>query len=147
MGPGRLLRVENVLGSYREAVAGRIVAAIHQPEQFDHLTGSRRVLVEGRIASEQRPAAFMRKGLGAVLPDALRQIRAHRKLKAVGHCYVSSQKCSLRYFDAESAKIVTSTAGSPAGIRCATASVPTSAAAALGLTSNPSSRARRLTIR
>src|SRR5882762_7208320 len=59
----------------------------------------------------------------------------------------SSQNRSLRYFAAESAKTVTITAGSSTGIRLATCKQPFSAAAALGLTSKPSSRASRFTMR
>src|SRR6266852_1901656 len=58
----------------------------------------------------------------------------------------SSQKRSLKYFAAESAKTVTITACSPAGIPPATERQPFNAAAALGLTSKPSSRAIRFTI-
>src|SRR5215469_14741235 len=142
-----LFRFEHIFCGDREAIAGRIVAAIHERKKLDDL--ARRpldVFRKGRIATEQCTAAFVRKCFGTMLADAFRQFVAKVQAK-IFHLQSSSQNRSLKYFVAESAKTVTSTARSRAGIFSATASVPTRAAAALGLTSRPSSRARRFTMR
>src|SRR5215469_13929315 len=59
----------------------------------------------------------------------------------------SSQNRSLKYLAPESANTVTMTARCPLGTCLATSRQPTKAAAELGLTSIPSSRASRFTIR
>jgi len=127
-------------GSQAERVAESLAPESRRPFPIVH---NDRI----RIASQQRAAAFMRIGLRAMRADFFREMPADPEFCSVGHNYSSSQKRSFTYFDAESAKIVTITAFAFFGIPAATWKQPSSAAAALGLTSKPSSRARRFTSR
>src|SRR6202022_631019 len=148
------LRIAHVLGGDRKAVVRRIFAAVHEGEQRDdfaerQLHGARcgSPIGAAAVAAQQRPATFVGIGLRAMLADFLRNFRAHFQDWCGCHDQNSSQKRSLKYFVPESAKIVTITACCSRGNFFATAKQPLSAAAALGLTSNPSSRAMRFTRR
>src|SRR5258708_3155523 len=150
----RFFRRANILRGHRKAVARRIVAPIDERKKLQDVPrGRERALVpialkDGvRIASEQRTAAFMRIGLRAMRADLPRKMSADPECCCVRHNYSSSQKRSFRYFEAESANTVTITAFVFLGIPAATWKQPSSAAAALGLTSKPSWRARRFTSR
>src|SRR5437899_7643686 len=132
----------------------RLVAAIDQRKELKNLPLSiQRVFARiapgnyDGVSSEQRATAFMRVGLRAMRADFFHQAPADPNCGLVRHIYSSSQKRSFKYFSAESAKTVTITARSSLGIRAATVKQPSNAAAALGLTSKPSSRARRFTRR
>src|SRR5206468_559011 len=100
-----------------------------------------------RIAPQQSSAAFMGIRFRAMCADFLRQVSADPQCGFEGHVYCSSQNRSFRYLDAESAKTVTITACCCFGMRAVTSKQPNNAAAELGLTNKPSSRARRFTIR
>ena len=150
----RLFRRKNVFRGHRKAVARRIVSSIDERKKLqDFSRGPERALSpialknSARIASQQRSAAFMRISLRAMRADFLRERTADPKCCCVRHNYSSSQKRSFKYFAAESAKMVTITTFAFFGIPAATWKQPRSAAAALGLTSKPSSRARRFTSR
>src|SRR6266581_864458 len=148
----RLFRCQYVFRSHGKSVARRIVAPIDERKKLqDFPRGSvlcRIALQDGaRIASKQRAAAFVRVSSRAMCTDVLRKVPANPDCTCVRHNYASSQKRSFRYFEAESANTVTITACSLFGISDATWKQPSNAAAALGLTSKPSSRARRFTSR
>src|SRR5258708_32624160 len=146
-----LFRRANVLGGHRETVARRIVSPVDERKKLHDLPrGRERTLStialknSARIASKQRATAFMRISLRAMRADFLRERSADPEC-CVRHNYSSSQKRSFRYFAAESAKTVAITAFAFFGIPAATWKQPSKAAAALGLTSKPSSRASRFT--
>src|SRR5260370_2235017 len=149
-----LFRRANALGGHRKTVARRIVSPVDERKKLHDLPrGRERTLSpialkdSARIASKQRAAAFMRISLRAMRADLLREMSADPECCCVRHNHSSSQKRSFRYFEAESANTVTTTAFVFLGIPAATWKQPSSAAAALGLTSKPSSRARRFTSR
>src|SRR5215467_4840483 len=145
---GGFLGRQDVFRGNRETVARGIIAAVYQRKQLQNFALTVPVLPgKHAVASEQCPTAFVGKGFRAVLSYALRQLPDDVQLKFIGHRQSSSQKRSLQYFAAESARTVTRTAGCPGGSCAATFSVPNSAPAALGLTRSPSSRAKRLTMR
>src|SRR5262249_28725915 len=134
----RLLRINHVLRRHRKAIARRIVTAIDHREKSANFAWL--------VFAKQCAAAFMRTGFCAVCADFVREFLADCENRS-SHVYSSSQNRSLKYFDALSAKTVTIFARSPGASDLATSMQPTSAAAALGLTSKPSSRASRFTIR
>src|SRR5882672_10048152 len=145
-------RSHDVFGSDRKTIARRIIAPIDQRVQRQNFALWRnRVLCRiaslyhAGIAPEQRAAALMRISFRAMRADFLRELPADPKCRLVRHVYSSSQKRSFKYFAAESAKTVTITAFLFFGRHAAIAKQPSSAAAALGLTSKPSSLARRFT--
>src|SRR5260370_32684582 len=148
----RLFRSANVLRGHREAVARRIVSPIDERKELQDLPRGRALALSpiafkdsARIASEQRAAAFMRITLRSMRADLLREISADPECRCIRHDYSSSQNRSFKYFAAESATTVTITAFALFGIPAATWKQPSNAAAELGLTSKPSSRARRFT--
>src|SRR5205814_5849133 len=150
----RLLRRANVLRGHRKAVMRRIVSPINERKELQDLPSGREralspiILTDGgRIAPKQRSATFMWVSLRAMRADFLRELSADPQGCCVRHHYSSSQKRSFRYFEAESANTVTTTAFPSLGIPAAIRKQPSSDAAALGLTSKPSSRARRFTSR
>src|SRR6266850_7384992 len=148
------LRSHDIFGSHRKAVSRRIVSPIDQRIQRQNLTFWRNRILCGiapsnfaGISPQQRTAAFMRIRLRAMRADFLSEPPADPKCRLDRHVYSSSQKRSFKYFAAESAKTVAITAFLFFGRQPAIAKQPSSAAAALGLTSKPSSRARRFTSR
>src|SRR6266852_175798 len=147
-------RSHDVFGSDRKTVTRRIVPPVDQRIQRQNLAlRCNRILCGiapcnfAGISPQQRAAAFMRIRLRTMRADFLRERPADQKRRLVRHVYSSSQKRSFKYFAAESAKTVTITAFLFFGRHAAIAKQPSSAAAALGLTSKPSSRARRFTSR
>src|SRR5882672_8924780 len=145
-------RSHDVFRSYRKTITRRIVAAIDQRVQRQNFALLRNGIFRwiafnsrAGIASEQCSAALMRISFRAMRADFLRELPADPKCRLVRHFYSSSQKRSFKYFAAESAKTVTITAFLFFGRHAAIAKQPSSAAAALGLTSKPSSLARRFT--
>src|SRR6266850_229020 len=147
-------RSHDVFGSDGKAVTRRIVPPVDQRIQRQNLALRRNRILCGiapcrfaGIATQQRTAAFVRIRLRAMRADFLRERPADPKCRLVRHVYSSSQNRSFKYFAAESAKTVTITAFLFFGRHSAIAKHPSSAAAALGLTSNPSSRASRFTSR
>src|SRR5207302_6929065 len=150
----RLFRGKNVFRSHRKSIARRIVPPIDQRKELQNLPRGRRhsaspiaLQHRARITPEKRSATFVWVSLRAMRANLLRKLSADPKCLCIRHGHSSSQKRSFKYFDAESAKIVTITACSSFGIPAATVKHPNSAAAALGLTSKPSSRASRFTSR
>src|SRR5712692_7733679 len=135
-----LLRRAKILRRDGKAVARRIAASVYEREELLHFAPGL------LIAAQQRAAALVRVRLRAVGANLFRQWGTQHEHCAPTHS-ISSQNLSLRYFSPESGKTVTITARAPRGSDRATWKQPTSAAAELGLTSKPSSRARRLTIR
>src|SRR6266404_2058090 len=152
--PGGLLRIAHIFGADRKAIVRGILAAVHQREQRQdlaerwlHTARCRSPVADGAVETQESHAAFVRIGLRAVLANFLRDFRAHLQCWSGCHGQCSSQKRSLKYFAPESANTVTITACCSRGSFFATAKQPFSAAAALGLTSKPSSRAMRFTNR
>ena len=84
LGLRSLIRLEHVLTGHRKAVAGRIVAAIHQrkePEYFAHGFGIRGF----QIAPQQSSATFMGIRFRAMHADFLRQVTADPQRRFVRH--------------------------------------------------------------
>jgi hypothetical protein len=143
---------KNVFRGHRKAIAGGILPAINKGKKLQNLSrGSANSPIalkqSVRITAKQRAATFMRIRFRAVCANFLREMSADPEFRCVRHNQSSSQKRSFKYFDAESAKTVTITAFPFFGIPAATLKQPSNAAAALGLTSRPSSRANRFTNR
>ena len=133
-------------GSKRRAIEG--LGAQRGPDLLQRAVMGLARGFGGGIAPEQRAAAFVRIGLCAVRANLLRDVfHEHQPGSRLDGHSTSSQKRSLRYFAPESANTVTMTARCFRGLRSASSRQPTSAAAALGLTSMPSSRANRFTSR
>ena len=97
--------VADVFGCDLEAVARRIVTAIHQRKRRGDFA---KIAVD--FAAEQRAAAFVRIGFRAVGVDFCGDFLAQACRGQCAHRQCSSQKRSLKYFVPESAKTVTITA-------------------------------------
>src|SRR5258708_6382901 len=122
----RFFGLENIFRGHRKTVARGIVSPIDERKKLqDFPRGGGRAFPPidfgegGRIASQQRTAAFMRIRLRAMRADFLREMPADPEFCRVRHNYSSSQNRSFKYFDAESANTVTITASAFFGLLAA----------------------------